>query len=85
MVRGMKNPYIEKAISAAGSQSALARHVGHAQSLIHDWLHNKKRVSVDSVPLIVRLTGGDVRHQDLRPNDWQRIWPELNTQPPHNQ
>lgn len=64
----MKNPYVEKAIVFAGSQSALARYVGRSQSLINDWLNNKKRVSVDSVPLIVELTAGGVKAYQLRPD-----------------
>ena len=27
--------------------------------------------------LIERATGGQVTRKDLRPNDWQDIWPEL--------
>jgi DNA-binding transcriptional regulator YdaS (Cro superfamily) len=64
----MKNPHVEKAIAIAGSQAALAKRVGHAQSLVSAWLLNRKRVSVDSVPVIVELTGGLVKAHELRPD-----------------
>lgn len=32
-----------------------------------------------------KLTGGRVTRQDLRPDDWQRIWPELADHQPATQ
>lgn len=64
----MKNEHVAKAIKIAGSQSALARIVGHPQSLVSAWLLGKRRVSVDSVPVIVNLTEGVVKPHELRPD-----------------
>ncbi|OVZ85804.1 transcriptional regulator [Yersinia frederiksenii] len=64
----MKNEYVEIVIQTAGSQSALAKMVGHPQSLVSAWLSGKRRVSVDSVPLMANLTGGRVKPHNLRPD-----------------
>lgn len=64
----MKNEYVAKVIAAAGSQSALAKKVGHPQSLVSSWLLGKRRVSVDSVPIMVDITNGQVKHHELRPD-----------------
>lgn len=71
----MKNEYVAKAIKIAGSQSALARLVGHPQSLVSAWLLGKRRVSVDSVPIIVSLTNGLVKPHELRP-DLPTVFPD---------
>ncbi|MHA3667242.1 YdaS family helix-turn-helix protein [Yersinia enterocolitica] len=70
----MKNEFIEKAINVVGSQSALAKIVGHPQSLVSAWLRGKRRVSVDAVPLIVKITDEQVKPYQLRP-DLPNIFP----------
>jgi len=64
----MKNKHVEIVIRAAGSQSALAKIVGHPQSLVSAWLQGKRRVSVDSVPVMVKLAQGAVQPHELRPD-----------------
>ncbi|WP_272844212.1 transcriptional regulator [Pantoea ananatis] len=70
----MKNKHVEIVIRAAGSQSELARIVGHPQSLVSAWLLGKRRVSVDSVPLMVEISDGAVQPYQLRP-DLPAIFP----------
>jgi DNA-binding transcriptional regulator YdaS (Cro superfamily) len=58
---------------------------GNAQ--IWQWRHghlNRRPDPINAV-LIERATGGLVSRQDLRPDDWQRIWPELADQSPAGQ
>ncbi|EBV7178741.1 TPA: transcriptional regulator [Salmonella enterica subsp. enterica serovar Thompson] len=70
----MKNEFVEKVISAAGSQKALSELVGHPQSLISAWLNGKRRVSVDAVPLMANISKGEVLPHQLRP-DLPRVFP----------
>lgn len=39
----------------------------------------EKQVPVDHGASIEQFTGGAVTRQQMFPNDWQRIWPELTT------
>ncbi|EON0833575.1 transcriptional regulator, partial [Escherichia coli] len=50
----MKNEGIAKAVDIAGSQIALARRCGRAQSTICDWLNGKKKISPEFVPSLVK-------------------------------
>lgn len=40
--------------------------------------HGKKPVPPHKCRKIVEATNGEVTLQDLRPDDWHEIWPELN-------
>jgi len=48
-------------------------------SLPHLWqlANGKSSISPARAVQIEKLTAGVVSRQDLRPNDWQSIWPEL--------
>lgn len=61
---------LTKAIETQGSQAALARSIGVAQQVVHNWLA-RGRVPADHCPAIERATSGAVRCEDLRPDvDW---------------
>ncbi|BCZ39806.1 TPA: helix-turn-helix domain-containing protein [Serratia marcescens] len=64
----MKNAAVEKAIEIAGSQMALARLCGKAQSTICDWLNGKKRIKPEHVHALVIATGGKVQPYEFRPD-----------------
>ncbi|WP_140919052.1 transcriptional regulator [Limnobaculum xujianqingii] len=64
----MKNNEIDKAIRIAGSQKALGKKIGRAQSTVCDWLHNRKRVAPEVVPILVDITGGEVKGYEFRPD-----------------
>ncbi|MBM6570507.1 YdaS family helix-turn-helix protein, partial [Escherichia coli] len=49
----MKHKAIEKAIEILGSQQALAKRCGKAQSTVCDWLNCKNKISPEFVPLLV--------------------------------
>lgn len=61
-----------------GSPTRLAEAVGNGllRQHVEHWL-KKGWVSVERCVAIERATNGAVSRRDLRPNDWQEIWPEL--------
>ena len=73
--RGMSP--IRTAIDAVGSQSALAALLGVRQPTVSEWLRGERPVPIERCVDIERVTDGAVTRRDLRPDDWHRIWPEL--------
>jgi DNA-binding transcriptional regulator YdaS (Cro superfamily) len=59
------------------TQIALARAIGAAPSFVNQWVNQGRPVPVPFCVSIERATGGQVTRIELRPNDWQAIWPEL--------
>jgi DNA-binding transcriptional regulator YdaS (Cro superfamily) len=49
---------------------------------VRQWQHgySDRKPSPEYAVAIERATGGAVKRQDLRPDDWHRIWPELATE-----
>jgi DNA-binding transcriptional regulator YdaS (Cro superfamily) len=73
-----KNSPIDRAASLVGSSAALASLLGVSKAAVSQW----KRLGIPirhCVP-IERITNGAVGRRDLRPDDWQDIWPELTQQ-----
>lgn len=60
-----------------GSAAQLARAIGAFASDVSDWANGGRPVPVAHCAAIERATGGQVTRKDLRPDDWQAIWPEL--------
>ena len=58
-------------------QAELARVLGVTQGAVHQWANGLTAVAIERCVPIERATGGAVTRRDLRPNDWQDIWPEL--------
>lgn len=52
-----------------------AQATGVSAQRLSNWL--ERGVPVEHCSLVERATAGEVRRWDLRPNDWHRIWPEL--------
>ena len=77
---------IQQAIHIFGSQAALAsvltEHLPYriSQQRVWNWLHRGDRIGADQCLAIERATNGAVTRQELRPNDWHLIWPELRQQ-----
>jgi len=59
------------------SQSAFAALVGVSQSMVWQWIEGRRPVPEKRCARIERLTNGAITRQELRPDDWQEIWPEL--------
>lgn len=62
-----------------GRSLDLARSIGVSPPMVSDWSTGKKGVPAERCVPIERATHGAVTRKDLRPDDWQQIWPELAT------
>jgi DNA-binding transcriptional regulator YdaS (Cro superfamily) len=75
---------IKRAVELLGSQLALAKALGVTPVTVNQWVRPSGANSSRPVPpkqcvRIEVLTSGLVSRRDLRPADWQDIWPELAT------
>ncbi len=68
---------IDRAAEIVGSQKALADLLGVTRSAVNQYKADGRQVPVEHCAAIERATGGRVTRRDLRPDDWERIWPEL--------
>ena len=68
---------IHKAIKTLGSQAHLAEALGVRQPTISEWAKGDRPIPIERCVQIEQATKGAVTRQDLRPDDWPRIWPEL--------
>jgi DNA-binding transcriptional regulator YdaS (Cro superfamily) len=60
-----------------GNGKALAEKLGISQSLLSQIAADSSATAPARCVLIEQCTGGAVTRRDLRPADWQQIWPEL--------
>lgn len=77
---------IQKAAHVHGSQASLASALKVSRGALNQWMKPDREVPIIHCATIERLCAGKVTRKDLRPNDWQEIWPELaaNAQSPHS-
>jgi DNA-binding transcriptional regulator YdaS (Cro superfamily) len=68
---------LKKYLSTRGRQSALAAATGLSPAFIWQMANGLKSVPVAHCVAIEVATGGEVSRKDLRPNDWHRVWPDL--------
>lgn len=68
---------IQQAIEAAGGPSKLAAGLGVTPQAVCFWRDGMRRLPFEHGPAIERLAGGAVTRQQLFPDDWQRVWPEM--------
>lgn len=66
---------IDKAIESAGGLSALAERLKVKPNRVNNW--RSRGVPIDQCVPVERATEGEVTRRDLRPDDWEQIWPEL--------
>jgi DNA-binding transcriptional regulator YdaS (Cro superfamily) len=71
----MTNP-IDKAIAECGGLGNLATKIGATSNQVTNW--RIRGAPVEYCAAIEIATDKKVTRKDLRPDDWQRIWPELN-------
>lgn len=62
------------------SQVALANLIGEAPSFVNQWVHGLRPIPITACVAIERVTDKLVTRQELRPDDWHLIWPELTEQ-----
>ncbi|WP_367352551.1 transcriptional regulator [Achromobacter animicus] len=74
-------PALRRACRVAGSQAALASLIGVSAQRIKNWLSRDKQIPELYCSRIELALGRKVRRQELRPDDWREIWPELIGQP----
>ena len=72
----MQNP-IKKAVTLAGSQSALAAHLGISQPAISQAVKRGGYLKPGHCARLEQIFPGRISRQELRPQDWRDIWPEL--------
>lgn len=70
------NP-LDIAITEAGGVGRLALALKLGQSTVSNWRKRGTIPGAEYCALIEAATGGRVTRKDLRPDDWQVIWPEL--------
>jgi DNA-binding transcriptional regulator YdaS (Cro superfamily) len=73
---GVMNKAFSQACKIVGS-AELARRLGVTPQAVNEWKQGNRPVPVDRCAEIERVTDGKITRRDLRPDDWERIWPEL--------
>lgn len=68
---------LQRAIDAVGGVGALAAKIGIGQTAVSNWKARPGPVPVEHCAAIELATDGKVTRKELRPDDWQRVWPEL--------
>jgi DNA-binding transcriptional regulator YdaS (Cro superfamily) len=68
---------LDQAALILGGRAVLADLLKVTAAAVGNW--KARGVPIERCPEIERLTGGRVLRQQLRPEDWPRIWPELDT------
>lgn len=71
------NNCINRAIDIAGGLSKFAKQIGVSTSYAWQMKNGIRPVPILGCVAIERATNGQVTRKDLRPHDWQDIWPEL--------
>ena len=67
--------YLKKA--GHGASRRMAQALGAYESDISNWAAGRRKPGVAVCVAIELHTNGAVTRRDLRPDDWQDIWPEL--------
>ena len=71
---------LDKAIQICGGLTALAEKIGSSTARVGNW--RARGVPVEHCLSVEKATNGEVTRKDLRPDDWQNIWPELASSAP---
>lgn len=66
---------IDRACSAAGGLTRLAESIGQTPQTVWNW--RGRGVPIVHCAAVEIACGAAVTRKDMRPNDWQVIWPEL--------
>jgi len=77
LVQFKHRPALRAAIALAGSQAALARMIDALPQQIGNWLTRDKEIDPVYCARIEASLCGRVTRQQLRPDDWETVWPEI--------
>lgn len=66
---------LDLAVKIAGGRGLMAYELGVTVAAVGNW--KLRGVPIEKCVAIERMTRGAVTRRDLRPQDWQNIWPEL--------
>lgn len=69
--------FIEWLNAVVGRRVRLAESLGVKPPAVSEWVTGKRPVPIVHGAAIELFTQGQVTRQDLFPDDWQQIWPEL--------
>ena len=64
-------------LSERGSRQAFAEKLKVPAPLVSQWANGDRPIPIERCLDIEQATDGKVTRRDLRPDDWLRIWPEL--------
>ena len=59
------------------SAAELARQIKASPAFVYQWRRKIRPVPAGFCAAIERATNGAVSRKELRPDDWQAIWPDL--------
>ena len=68
---------LDIAIFEAGGVGRLAAAIGVVQSTVSNWKARGCAIPAEHCACIEAAARGAVTRRELRPLDWQKIWPEL--------
>ncbi len=71
------NSNFKKAADIVGGLSALAASTEISPAFAWQIKEGRRACPPATAVAVERATGGQVTRKDLRPDDWQDIWPEL--------
>jgi DNA-binding transcriptional regulator YdaS (Cro superfamily) len=71
---------IQRACNAVGGQSCLAELLEVNPAFVNQWVKGRRKVPAAYCPAIETFSHGAATKQELRPDDWQKYWPELASQ-----
>lgn len=70
---------VARAIELAGGPVHVARSLNLSRQVVYFYGTGERRLNSDHAAALEALTGGKVTRQQMWPNSWKRIWPELAT------
>ncbi len=70
------NP-IFRACELVGGQANMARLLKVTSPTVNQWVSGDRPIPIERCTAIEQATSGAVTRKDLRPDDWESIWPEL--------
>lgn len=73
---------LKEYVTKIDSASSLAQRLKVPNVSVSNWANGKRPIPIRWMSIIEQQTDGLVTRKELRPNDWQEIWPELATQEP---